>query len=95
VVSGIREFKEHKFIQTDASLNPGYSGGPLIDETGRVVGIISWKIPILGIEGMSFGIPIDLALQCLSITPGDQTDFGIIAEQKSSPAARPPKKRKK
>jgi len=40
VVSAIRRFDEFEFIQTDSSVNPGNSGGPLIDENGDVVGII-------------------------------------------------------
>ena len=46
------------FIQTDASLNPGNSGGPLIAESGRVIGVNSNGIDGEGIEGLNFAIDI-------------------------------------
>lgn len=47
-------------IQTDAAVNPGNSGGPMINGFGQVVGVISAKSA--GHEGISFAIPINTAL---------------------------------
>jgi serine protease Do len=50
------------FIQTDAAVNPGNSGGPLFDSSGAVVGINSQIYTNSGgYEGVSFAIPINLA----------------------------------
>jgi S1-C subfamily serine protease len=49
-------------IQTDAALNPGNSGGPVLDSSGRVIGIAD-QIATGGAEqssGVGFAVPIDL-----------------------------------
>jgi S1-C subfamily serine protease len=51
-------------IQTDVALNPGSSGGPLVDSSGRVVGINTAIIAMA--QGLSFAIPIDTATWVIS-----------------------------
>ena len=69
IVSGLKknilssmEAGEEGFILTDASLNPGSAGGPLIDNQGRVVGI---NAAILKDSGMGFAIPINFVAKIL------------------------------
>jgi serine protease Do len=52
------------FIQTDAAVNPGNSGGPLFDGSGTVVGINAQIYSQSGgFQGLSFSIPINVAMK--------------------------------
>jgi len=48
-------------IQTDTAVNPGNSGGPLLNLRGEVIGIVSAKSVGASIEGLGFAIPSNLA----------------------------------
>lgn len=71
---------EMTLIQTNASINSGNSGGPLIDAYGRVIGITSAKVASTYGEGLGFAIPIDEALPIIEdlITHGYVTGRPMI-----------------
>jgi serine protease Do len=50
-----RNFGGILYLQVDASVNPGNSGGPLFNSRGQVVGIINMGVPTM--EGLNFAIP--------------------------------------
>lgn len=56
--------KKLRLLQTDANVNPGNSGGPLVNTKGEVVGVVSMKLAE-GYEGMGFAIPSDGAVEIL------------------------------
>jgi 2-alkenal reductase len=71
-------------IQTDAAVNPGNSGGPLLDSSGRVVGVNTAILSPSGTSaGIGFAIPIDVVNRVVPMlirdgrvpTPG----IGIVA----------------
>ena len=68
-------------IQTNASINSGNSGGPLIDAYGRVIGITSAKVASLYGEGLGFAIPIDEALPIIN----DLMEHGYVTGKNITP----------
>lgn len=73
------------FIQTDAAVNPGNSGGPLFDAGGNVVGINAQIYSQTGgYQGLSFAIPIDVALhakdQILATGHASHGRLGVLVQ---------------
>ena len=71
-------------IQTDASINEGNSGGPLINENGEVIGINTVKIEMA--EGIGFAVPINVIKPVIesftSTGEFDEAYLGIFAYDK-------------
>ena len=58
ILSSVRDTGEgFKILQTDAAVNPGNSGGPLVNHKGQAVGVVSFKLR--SAEGLGFGVPIN------------------------------------
>ncbi len=59
-------------IQTDASVNPGSSGGPLLDREGRVIGVTTAISTLSGSDdGVAFAIPVGVVRRVVDATLGD------------------------
>jgi len=71
VLSARRTFEGVPYLQSDVAVNPGNSGGPLIDGDGRVIGMS--KAGISEAQGINIFIPIDDVLDKLSLTLGSAT----------------------
>ena len=52
-------------LQFDAPVNPGNSGGPVVNAQGQVVGVVNAKLD--NAEGISLGIPVAVVCQSLGI----------------------------
>ena len=63
VTSGVLSRRDSTEIQTNAEINPGCSGGPLVTEDGKVIGVTTSKIVGPEIEGLGFAIPINIAIE--------------------------------
>ncbi|MBQ8002552.1 MAG: trypsin-like peptidase domain-containing protein [Clostridia bacterium] len=71
----------NKYIQTDAAINSGNSGGALLNMKGELIGINSAKIAASGVEGMGYAIPIsdveELISELMSVKTRD-----VVPEEK-------------
>ncbi len=71
------------YIQSDASINSGNSGGPMFDMAGRVIGINNWIIaPGGGNVGIGFAIPADIAQPIVDkLIKGTPIERGFLGVQ--------------
>jgi hypothetical protein len=77
IISGVRSIEGVRLIQTDASVSPGNSGGPLVDSQARVLGIVSRKLAGQAVEGVGFAVPIADALAALKLEPSFETSSSL------------------
>ncbi len=68
--------------QVDIAVNPGNSGGPLIDSKGNIIGIINAKQ--MQTEGAAFAIKSNYILESIGDIPQDSLDFKFTLNKKNS-----------
>ena len=72
---GSGEFKIESFIQTDAAVNPGNSGGALVNKKGELVGINTAIVSQTGsYSGYSFAVPVNIVKRVVE----DLIDYGSV-----------------
>ena len=64
------------YIQTDVSLNPGNSGGPLINTEGKVIGVNSYKIFLA--EGLGFALESNTLQNRINKIAIDEIGYRLI-----------------
>ena len=72
-ISGTSDDWVMKVLQTNAAVNPGNSGGPLLNAQGEVIGIISLKLVQSEVENMGFAIPIEYAMSHINTLEQNKT----------------------
>jgi len=71
IVSALRLETHRTLIQTDAAINPGSSGGPLLNQKGEVIGVINLKLVAQDIEGIGFCLAVDDVRSALNSRIGE------------------------
>lgn len=67
IVSAVRVLNKTRYIQTDAKINMGSTGGAMLDNTGNLIGVVNAKLAGKNVEGISFAIPASVVIRFLNI----------------------------
>jgi hypothetical protein len=95
VVSALGEFPSlgpGNWIQTDAAINTGTSGGPLVNTRGEAIGMTTQKLVREGVAGIGFALSATDLFEALNnVSPPRTSDAKTLSEEKSGrPPAQPP-----
>ena len=75
ILSAVRDDSGVKLLQTDAAVNPGNSGGPLLNNKAQVIGVVVAKVRG---EGLNFAIPINYVRGMLADLSGPPMDLQTL-----------------
>lgn len=78
-----RQFGDRSYIQIDAPINEGNSGGPLLSDTGQVLGMNTMKMS--DSEGLGLAIPMQRICQYVSSLGVELTETGNVADRLELP----------
>jgi S1-C subfamily serine protease len=67
IVSSYRTLEHVSYLQLSAPISPGNSGGPVLNETGQVLGVTVMKDVRDGSEGIGYAIPTDRVCESLDV----------------------------
>jgi S1-C subfamily serine protease len=70
IAQGVLSGHQGEFLQTDARIYPGNSGGPLVNQQGEVVGINTMKELTRKFEGLGYALSIRIPLEEFARIPG-------------------------
>jgi S1-C subfamily serine protease len=84
-LSGIKN--DSRMLQISAAVQPGNSGGPLIDSSGQIVGIVSEKLNALGVLRVTGVIPENINFAIKTGAIRDFLDNSVVAYETSAPGA--------
>jgi S1-C subfamily serine protease len=84
-LSGIKN--DSRYLQISAAVQPGNSGGPLIDGSGEIVGIVSEKLNAIGVIRATGAIPENINFAIKTGAIRDFLDNSVVAYETSTPGA--------
>ena len=86
IVSSLSGLKnDSRFLQISAPVQPGNSGGPLIDSSGQIVGMVAGKLNALGVLRATGDIPQNINFAIKTGVIRDFLDNSVVAYETSAP----------